>query len=171
MTIFNLRTARLRSGERFRDARGVELEPLELGGQTYLPVPAQGEATLVITRTSSGLLFELSFSTRLHGPCMRCLADAVIPLDLRLREYQAMRPDGSEELQTPYVDGDRLDLSAWARDAVALTLPDQIVCREDCAGLCATCGADLNRGACACPPPEPDSRWAKLAELRDQLPR
>ena len=171
MTIFNLRTARLRSGEQFRDAREVELEPLELGGQTYLPVPERAGAVLAITRTSSGLLFELCFSTRLHGPCVRCLADAVVALDLDLREYQATSPEGAEELQTPYVEGERLDLSAWARDAVALALPDQIVCREDCAGLCATCGADLNRGSCACPPPEPGDRWAKLAELRDQLPR
>jgi len=91
--------------------------------------------------------------------------------DRALREYEATSPRGSEELATPYLEDDRLDLSAWARDAVALALPVQIVCREDCAGLCATCGADLNLGACACPPPEPGDRWAKLAELRDRLPR
>ena len=171
MTVFNLRTARVRSGEQFLEVREVELARLELGGQTYAPVPERPEATLLITRLSSGLLFELSFSVRLVGPCMRCLADAAVPLELALREYEATSPRGSEELATPYLEDDRLDLSAWARDAVALALPVQIVCREDCAGLCATCGADLNVGACACPPPEPDSRWSKLAELRDQLPR
>ena len=169
MTVFNLRTARIRSGEQFREVREVELAPLELGGQTYAPVLERPEATLLITRPSSGFLFELSFSVQFVGPCMRCLADAAVSLELALREYEATSPDGSEELVTPYLEDDRLDLSAWARDAVALALPVQIVCREDCAGLCATCGADLNVGACACPPPEPDNRWAKLAELKNRL--
>jgi len=51
---------------------------------------------------------------------MRCLADAAVPLELALREYEATSPRGSEELATPYLEDDRLDLSAWARDAVAL---------------------------------------------------
>jgi len=167
VTVFNLRTARIRSGEQFREVREVELAPLELGGQNYAPVPERPEATLLITRLSSGRLFELWFSVRLVGPCMRCLADAAVPLELALREYEATSTDGSEELATPYLEDDRLDLSAWARDAVALALPVQIVCREDCAGLCATCGADLNQGPCGCPPPEPDDRWARLEILRE----
>ena len=171
MTVFNLRTARIRSGEQFQDVRDVELEPLELGGQTYAPAPERPEATLLVTRMSSGLLFELSFSARLVGPCMRCLADAGVPLELELREYQATSSGNLEELATPYLEDDRLDLSAWARDAVALALPAQILCREECAGLCATCGADLNLGPCGCPLPGPGDRWTKLAELRDRLQR
>ena len=169
MTTLNLRTVRLRSGEQFRDVRQVELEPLEFGGQRYVAIPERIEAELVITRLSSGLLFELGLEARMHGPCMRCLADAVATVRVTVREYQATSPGGLEELTTPYLHADRLDLSAWARDAVALSLPDRILCKEDCAGLCPTCGADLNRGSCACLPPEPDSRWSKLAELLDRL--
>ena len=40
-------------------------------------------------------------------------------------------------MRTPYVEGDMLDVSAWARDAIALALPEKILCRPDCAGLCA----------------------------------
>ena len=61
----------------------------------------------------------------------------------RLREYQATKPE-SEEEQTEYLEDDRLDLSAWAHDAIALALPDKILCRLDCAGLCPVCGKDLN---------------------------
>lgn len=171
MTVFNLRTARIRSGEQFREVREIELAPLELGGQIYAAVPERPEATLLITRMSSGLLFELSFSVRLVGPCMRCLEEAAVALQLELREYEATSADRPEELASVYLEDDRLDLSAWARDAAAVALPVQIVCREDCAGLCATCGAELNQGPCECPPPEPEDRWAKLAELRDRLPR
>jgi uncharacterized protein len=168
VTLFNLRTARLRSGEEFRDTLPVKLEPLELGGQHYLPAPESPEAELVIGRATSGTLFRLSFDTSLVGPCVRCLGDAVIRTRVDAIEYQAQSPD-SEELRTPYLVDDRLDLSAWARDAIVLSLPDKILCREDCAGLCAGCGANLNQEPCTCPPPEPEARFAKLAELRDRL--
>jgi uncharacterized protein len=60
-----------------------------------------------------------------------------------------------------------LDLHAWARDALALALPAKVLCRDDCAGLCPRCGADLNAaGAEHHHEREPDPRWAKLSELR-----
>ena len=169
MTTFNLRTVRLQPGEQFRDVKEVELEPLELGGQRYVPIPEKPEAALTLTRMSSGLLMELEFAVRLVGPCMRCLADAAVPLEVKGREYQATSPGESDELTTPYVDQDKLDLSAWARDVVALALPDKILCREDCAGLCALCGRDLATDPHEHEEAESDPRWAKLAELKDRL--
>ena len=82
VTTFNLRTLRLRSGEQFRDEREIRLEPLELGGQRYLPVPETVPAELTITRAASGTVFELGFHVRLHGPCFRCLDDAVLDLPI-----------------------------------------------------------------------------------------
>ena len=168
MTTFNLRTLKIRSGEQFRDAKEIQLEPLELGGQRYLPVPEKVPAELTITRASTGTVFELSFQIRLHGPCFRCLEDAVLDLPISGREYHANEPH-DEELRTPYVEDDTLDLSAWARDALALELPDKILCRPDCAGLCPVCGKNLNDEPHDHGEPEPDSRWAALAELRDRL--
>ena len=168
MTILNLRTLKLRSGEQFVDTREIKLEPLELGGQRYAPVTETVPAELSITRASTGTVFELRFDDRLHGPCYRCLGDAVLDLPISAREYQATNAD-SEELRTPYLDEDRLDLSAWARDAVALALPDQILCRPDCAGLCPVCGKDLNAEPHAHDEEAGDSRWAVLAELRERL--
>jgi uncharacterized protein len=168
VTTFNLRTLKLRSGEQFADALDVQLEPLELGGQRYLPVPETVSTELSISRASTGTVFELRFETRLHGPCYRCLADAVLDVRISAREYQATNPD-SDELRTPYLDEDRLDLSAWARDAVVLALPEQILCRADCAGLCPVCGKDLNAEPHTHDEERTDSRWAALAELRDQL--
>jgi uncharacterized protein len=168
VTTFNLRNLRLRSGEQLVDEKDVELEPLELGGQRYNPVPSTVPASLTITKASTGTIFELDFNARLHGPCYRCLDDAVLELPLHLREYEATNPD-SDELQTPYVVDAKLDLSAWARDAVVLSLPDQILCREDCAGLCPTCGKDLNAEPHTHDEEQSDSRWAALAELREKL--
>ena len=169
MTHVDLRTLKLRSGEQFSDVRSVELEPLELGGERYLPVPERADAAFRITRATSGLLFELELSARLYGPCMRCLAEAEVTADIDASEYQATSQAESDELVTPYVVDQRLDLSAWARDAIALSLPDKILCRADCAGLCPVCGLDLNAEPHDHGDAEPDARWAKLAELRDRL--
>jgi uncharacterized protein len=169
VTTFNLRAVRLQSGEQFRDVKEVELEPLELGGQRYIPIPEKPEAALTLTRTSSGLLLELEFNVRLVGPCMRCLADAGVAIEVKAREYQATSPGESDELTTPYVEDDKLDLSAWARDTVALALPDKILCREDCAGLCPVCGRDLNSEPHEHEEAQADPRWEKLAELKDRL--
>ncbi len=169
MTTFNLRTLKIRPGEQFRDEREIRLEPLELGGQRYLPVPETLPAELTITRASTGTVFELAFHVRLHGPCFRCLEDAVLDLPISGREYQATAPAEDDELRTPYLEEDRLDLSAWARDALALELPDKILCKPDCAGLCPVCGKDLNAEPHDHGEPEPDSRWSALAELRDRL--
>jgi uncharacterized protein len=168
MTTLNLRAIKLRSGEQFRDEREIQLEPLELGGQRYLTVPQEVPAELTITRASTGTVFELAFSVRLHGPCYRCLEDAVLDLPISAREYQATNPE-SDEMRTPYLDNDQLDLSAWARDALALELPDKILCKPDCAGLCPVCGKDLNVEPHDHGEPEPDSRWSALAELKHKL--
>jgi uncharacterized protein len=169
VTIFNVRTAKLRSGDQFRDVREVELEPLELGGQRYVPVPETPEAAFALTQTSSGLVLELELDVRLIGPCFRCLGDAGLSLHVESREYQATNPGESDELTTPYLEDDRLDLSAWARDAIALSLPDKILCKADCAGLCPVCGRDLNREPHAHEEEGGDPRWAALAELKDRL--
>ena len=169
MTQFNLRQLRLRSGEHFRDEQEIALEPLEFGGQRYLPVPERVLAELAISRASTGTVFEVRFRGRLHGPCQRCLTDAVIERAISAREYHATSPGASEELRTPYVADDRLDLSAWARDALVLALPEQLLCRPDCAGLCPVCGKDLNVEPHEHEDEQVDPRWAVLAELRDSL--
>jgi uncharacterized protein len=169
MKTFNLRQVRLRSGEEFRDEIELELEPFELGGERYLPVPAAVPAELAITKASTGTVFQLKFATRLHGPCYRCLGDAVLEVAIDAREYQATNPQGSDELRTPYLEDDNLNLGAWSRDAVALALPDKILCRADCAGLCPVCGKNLNDEPHVHEEHETDSRWAALERLREQL--
>jgi uncharacterized protein len=169
MTSFSLRSLKLRSGETYRDEREVELEPLVLGGERYLPVPGKVAADFTVFRASTGTMFELRFQARLHGPCYRCMKDAVVDESISAREYQATSPGTSEELSTPYIADDMLDLSAWARDAVVLALPDKILCHLDCAGLCAVCGLDLDAEPHDHGPLDVDPRWGALAELKDRL--
>ena len=169
MTSFDLRRVKLRSGEQYRDEIETDVEPFAFGGERYVAVPERVAAELTISRASTGTVFELAFRGRLHGPCQRCLADAVIEREISVREYQATNPRAAEELRTPYVRDDRLDLSAWARDSLALALPVQILCRPDCAGLCPACGKDLNAEPHTHEDAPGDPRWSALAELRDRL--
>jgi uncharacterized protein len=134
-----------------------------------LPVPEKVPAELRITRASTGTVFELGFTGRMHGPCYRCLDDAVLELPVAAREYQATNPEGVDELRTPYLQDDNLDLAAWSRDAIALALPNKILCRLDCAGLCPVCGKNLNDEPHTHEDAATDSRWAALESLREKL--
>ena len=166
MTSFDLRRLKLRPGEQHRESIELELPAFEFAGQRYLPVPETVTAELTVTRAVTGTALALSFTTRLHGPCYRCLGDAVLEVPIQAREYQASSPD-DDELRTPYLVDDRLDVSAWARDSVALALPDKILCRPDCAGLCPECGENLNDHPHAHEETTADPRWAALEALRN----
>jgi uncharacterized protein len=163
---FDLSGLRLSSGEGRRLELTVEIEPFELAGERYAvtldPVPAR----LDVSRTTGdGYALRLRFAATLSGPCMRCLEEATPSFEVDAREVS--QPGEGEELESPYVDHGLLDLRGWARDALALALPAQILCRPECAGLCAVCGADLNvAGSDHAHDPEPDPRWSKLSELR-----
>jgi uncharacterized protein len=169
----DLRTLDLVSGGAARVEGPLAIEDLVLGGQRYGVEPCAPVARLDVSEASTGRLFRLRFGAELVGPCWRCLAEARAPVAVDAREYQAAgrAPDApyDEDLDSAYLTGHMLDLATWARDAVAEQMPPTLLCREACAGLCATCGADLNLGACACPPPAPDSRWAALGPLAERL--
>ena len=163
--IFDLGTLGLASGEGRRLELLVPVDRFEFGGQSYTVAEDAVDALVDVAHTTSGYSLRLRFETELDGPCVRCLeaAEHVVPVDAR----EVDQPGGGEELSSPYLDGEELDLRAWARDALALALPAQIVCREDCAGLCAVCGENLNEaGPEHFHEPDPDPRWAALRELR-----
>ncbi len=163
--IFDLGGLRLTSGEGRRLTLAVALDPLVLAGEHYTIEPATLETRIDISRTTGdGYALRLGFSARLAGPCMRCLAPAGPEFEVDAREVS--QPGAGEELESPYVDGGELDLRAWARDALSLALPAQILCRPDCAGLCPVCGVNLAQaGPDHVHEREPDPRWAKLSEL------
>ena len=115
--------------------------------------------------TGAGYALRLRFGLRLSGPCMRCLEQAGAPVAIDVREVH-QPADEDENLISEYVEENELDLRAWVRDALVLALPVQIVCSEECRGLCAICGANLNDDPSHAHEREPDPRWEKLRELK-----
>lgn len=164
----DLTTLALKPGEASRI--DVELDPgsFELGGQSYEFAPDRVPVRLDVSRTASGHAMRLRLEAQLGGPCMRCLEASEMEVAVDAREVDQPGTD-DEELTSPYVDEGVLDVGAWAHDAVALALPQTLLCRPDCAGLCPECGISLNDvdPATHVHEREPDPRWAKLRELMD----
>jgi uncharacterized protein len=145
----------------------VFVAPVRMGGQDYEVEAGSIEARIDISRTISGYVFRLRFDAPLEGPCMRCLTDAHPVVKVDTREVE--QPGEAEDLHTPYLDNDgRLELRGWVRDALLLSLPARLLCREDCRGLCPVCGVDLNSVDMDEHRHESggDPRWAKLSELK-----
>jgi uncharacterized protein len=163
---FDLGGLRLSAGEGRRVELEAPIEPLVLGSERYVAEPARVPVELTISRMiGGGYALRLRFSAAISGPCMRCLRDASPSVEVDAREVD--RPGGGEELDSPYVHGETLDLAGWARDAFALALPAKILCREDCAGLCPVCAVDLaEAGPDHHHESAPDPRWARLRELK-----
>jgi uncharacterized protein len=167
-TIVDLARLSLSHGEGARLDLPVRLEPLELGGQTYAPAETL-ETRLDISRPSNGYAFRLRFPLGVDGPCMRCLEPAVVETEVDAREVDSHGTD-DEELRSPYVEDDKLDLGRWAHDAAVLAIPTRVLCRPECAGLCPVCGESLNDADPADHEHESahDPRWDKLNELRGE---
>lgn len=113
--------------------------------------------------------------------CDRCLAPVIVPVNADFdvayipaedaetdREATELQAD---ELIFATYEGDSLDIEELAREQLLLALPLRQLCREDCKGLCPTCGADLNAQECECEQQEIDPRWAALAALKKDVNR
>lgn len=119
------------------------------------------------------LTAEASMSYRTH--CARCLA--VVEDTVRFLcektvadEKGLLRLENTENDDYVQIKGGKLDLDAPICDEILLGFPMRILCSDDCKGLCAGCGADLNREACRCTKKEVDPRLAKLAALLAEMP-
>jgi len=165
------------------DLRAVDKSPVDVSGSiatddpTFdgvdldlrLPVRVSGR----IVRAGSGRFYWRGrIETKLGGACRRCLAGLEMPIDQQVDVFFAERASQGEDA-TEYTIPEGtgfLDLADAVREELLLAAPVFAECREDCAGLCARCGKDLNLGPCDCSP-VPDPRWAALERLRDTLPQ
>ena len=117
-----------------------------------------------------------SIKAPLEIDCTRCLAPVKQELNLEFHVDfvdKEFFPDSKEthletsELDTDIIEGNELDLTEIVREQILLNLPEQVLCSEDCKGICPTCGTDLNKTGCSCGENELDPRWAALKDLRD----
>ncbi|MFN8419027.1 MAG: DUF177 domain-containing protein [Anaerolineae bacterium] len=122
---------------------------------------------LHFSRNSRGVLVQGKLHAQLHGECTRCLEQAPINVELPIEELYVSPPQPDAEFSIP--ESGILDLAPLIREEVIVQTPITVLCRPDCAGLCPTCGANLNEGPCDCERDTIDPRLAALKALRDQL--
>jgi DUF177 domain-containing protein len=131
-------------------------------------VPGDVHFDLVLEVIDGGVFVKGAVSGDASGQCRRCLKPVTQPFSLEGAELY--RPAGDVWEEGYAIKDSTVDLEPFARDLIALSLPTDPLCRDDCAGLCSRCGSDLNDGECGCPE-EIDPRWSALRELGGLTPR
>jgi uncharacterized protein len=138
----------------------------ELSGTLEEPLQVKGR----LSETGADQYFwQGTLETRVTERCRRCLTSVSVPVVVRVEALFTEDPDDDPSSYALPPAGEDLDLSGMVREELLLVTPAYVVCRDDCRGLCATCGRDLNSGDCSCEP-EPDPRWAALEALKPQGP-
>ena len=131
----------------------------------------RGEARLL--RTDRGLLVTVRAHAQTRASCSRCLATVESPMEIDFEEefLPVVDPVSGAHITTTEAEDSfvigadlTLDLGEPLRQYALMSSPSKPLCRPDCAGLCPTCGINLNKGPCSCPPPG-DERWQALAAL------
>jgi uncharacterized protein len=175
-------------GTRRVEHRSGRVGELTVAG-SVVPANADVTADAVLDAVDGGIEVTADLSAPWRGECRRCLKPVEGRLEVHVRELYRRRagghgpgqgpdqrfhrhvPAGEDEDEETYpLGGEMLDLQPLVRDALLLELPLAPVCRKDCRGLCPTCGADLNDGACSCDHAPSDPRWSVLDPLKDDDP-
>jgi uncharacterized protein len=141
-----------------------------------LPTPEGGVAscavavTAGVTKSESRCTIETRVKAQVRADCHRCLAPFAMPVEVNFdivlgREKGVAPTEGVEEddfVAIPALGEARYDIVPRVREALILEIPIKLLCREDCKGACAKCGANLNEGDCGCGPVPGDPRWGAL---------
>lgn len=133
-----------------------------------------------IERRGSEVRFAGEFETEIEMLCVRCLSSVKQSIERRFDLFFETRGDfdyeeNSEielkesETQTAFLLGTELPLAEVIREQILLALPMKPLCGDDCRGLCAMCGQDLNAGSCSCSAPSFHPAFEVLEGLRERL--
>jgi uncharacterized protein len=124
-----------------------------------------------LLRTQRSILVKCNLNAEVELTCNRCLGRFRHPLKIKFEEEYLPTVDihNGADLPPPEDAGlftideqHNIDPTEAIRQYALLAVPMKALCDEDCAGLCQTCGHNLNQGKCDCPAKDIDPRWAKL---------
>src|SRR5881398_2229876 len=124
-----------------------------------------------IKRSSNEVELSGELTASIEAPCGRCLQPVRLPIHSEFAERfvpavswraEEQHELHEEDLNLAVFDGEAIELNDLVREEILLAIPGQVLCREDCKGLCPTCGIDLNAGSCECVGSDGDSRWEEL---------
>ena len=162
---------KLEEGGKF--ARVYETNELPLDSEVRLVEPAEVRGR--IRRDGKEVELRGKLDTKLEVMCGRCLQPVQLPIATEFKERfvravswaaEEQHELQAEDLNVAVFDGEGIELDDLVREELLLALPANVLCREDCRGLCPTCGIDRNLSNCQCESEEGDSRWQALKELQ-----
>ncbi len=148
-------------GQRRDESLDAVLDDLHVLG-SEVPAGSPVHLELHLESVNEAVVVRGTASAPWVGECRRCLGPVRGTLAAGILEIFEADPSEGE---TQPLHGESIDLEPVARETVLLDLPLAPLCREDCAGLCPTCGAERNEVACACSTEGTDPRWSALAGL------
>jgi uncharacterized protein len=135
-----------------------------------VPPGSPMDLDLRLESVMEGVLVSATAQAEATGECVRCLDPITRSVEVTLQELYAYpgreRDFADDDTEMPELEGDLIDLEPVLRDAVVLALPLRPLCRDDCPGLCADCGARLADDP-AHGHEAADPRWAALQGLLD----
>ncbi|MDD3652926.1 MAG: DUF177 domain-containing protein [Desulfotomaculaceae bacterium] len=137
-----------------------ELPSFELHGE-ILHFPSPVKASLLVSKNGPTIIVEGSVSGRIKLICDRCLEPFDFFFEAPVKECYAHTPNNSESEFVSY-SGDVIDITSDVINDIILSLPMKSICGEECRGLCAKCGCNLNKGHCNCKNDDIDPRLSVL---------
>lgn len=152
----------------------IELEA-EAPAGTGMTAAGPVRGRLELANVDTGISVRGHLSVPLESECSRCLGLFEQTLEMDINEDCALRQidapesyaEGKDEpCQIPILNDDEIDLTELVRQLIAMHLPIRPLCRDECPGLCARCGKDLNQGPCDCESRPVDTRWSGLQDLK-----
>ncbi len=144
MRRFDLRSLRFGDASDTWRRLPVDVAPFVFGGLDYAVPDDSVDMLLNAARVGDRLTLTAEFESDVVGPCQRCLGEADVHVEPRGVEYVRHGDSEGDDEDEGYAAGYIVDVERWARDLIADELPQQLLCRADCRGLCPVCGADLN---------------------------
>jgi len=157
-------------GEMIERHMQIDAPPDMAVGMIGVPEGSPVDMELTCQSAGDGVLVQGVATVQLKGQCARCLSTFTKSGSFDLQElyfYPGKGPvdEDFEEEEALFVVDDCVDLDPILRAAVVLGLPFSPLCRDDCAGLCPTCGTDLNAHPDHAHEAPIDARWAKLKDI------
>ncbi|OUQ81602.1 DUF177 domain-containing protein [Flavonifractor sp. An100] len=143
----------------------LDLSDLEFYGRKPISRPVLAEGS--VTNHAGALVLEGTARSLLDLACDRCGKEFSREKVVELNSLVAQELEDEENDEILLLDGTELDLDQVVREAFVLAMDTKNLCSDDCKGLCAKCGANLNDGPCGCKP-DVDPRLAVLAQLLDK---
>lgn len=155
-----------RQAGRMKEMHRTAEAPADLGIVVIsVPPGSPIELDLRLESVVEGVLVTGTALMELSGECVRCLGEVSDDLEIDIQELFMFSGSEASDEEASQMDGDLLDLEPVIRDEVVLELPFRPLCREDCEGLCAECGVNLNDAPDHNHDAPIDPRWGKLASL------